>query len=58
LNQIGDRLELGCMTVTGRTLGENIAGSDVVNTEVIRPNDNPSAEGFAALLGNSPPTAA
>jgi dihydroxy-acid dehydratase len=56
LNQIGDRLSLDCLTVTGRTLGENIAGAEVINPEVIRPNESPkAAEGFAALFGNLAP---
>ena len=56
LNQIRDRLNLDCITVTGRTLGENIAGARVIDAEVIRPNDKPkAAEGFAALFGNLAP---
>ena len=34
-------LNTGCMTVTGRTIGENIAGAVNRNPEVIRPVDNP-----------------
>ena len=30
-----------CMTVTGKTVGENIAGCENKNPEVIRPIDNP-----------------
>ena len=34
-------LNLDCMTVTGKTVGENIADSVNRNPEVIRPIDNP-----------------
>ena len=45
------------MTVNGRTLGENIAGAEVYNDDVIRPLDNPIyAEGALAVLrGNLAP---
>ena len=45
------------MTVTGRTLGENIAGAEVYNDDVIRPLANPIyAEGALAVLkGNLAP---
>jgi dihydroxy-acid dehydratase len=56
LNQIRGRLNLDCLTVTGRTLGENIAGAEVINADVIRPNEAPkAAAGFAALFGNLAP---
>ncbi len=56
LNQIRDKLHGDCITVTGRTLAENIASAEVLNPEVIRPNDAPkAAEGFAALFGNLAP---
>jgi dihydroxy-acid dehydratase len=56
LSQIRGQLSLDCVTVTGRTLGENIEGAAVQNAEVIRPNDKPkAAEGFAALYGNLAP---
>lgn len=43
-----------CMTVTGRTVGENIAGRPVLDYSVIRPLDNPYSEsgGLAILFGN------
>ena len=43
-----------CMTVTGKTVGENIAGCVNLNPEVIRPIDNPYSEtgGIAVLKGN------
>ncbi len=46
-----------CMTVTGKTVGENIAGCENKNPEVIRPIDNPYSEtgGLAVLKGNLAP---
>ena len=46
-----------CMTVTGKTLGENIANSVNRNPEVIRPVDNPYSKtgGLAVLKGNLAP---
>jgi dihydroxy-acid dehydratase len=35
------QLYLDAVTVTGRTLGDNIAASEVYNDEVIRPLENP-----------------
>lgn len=45
------------MTVTGKTLGENIEGCVNKNPEVIRPIDNPYSEtgGLAVLKGNLAP---
>lgn len=45
------------MTVTGKTLKENVASSIVVNPEVIRPIDNPFTKtgGLAILKGNLAP---
>jgi dihydroxy-acid dehydratase len=50
-------LHLDCMTVTGRTLGENIANAAVLDADVIRPLDNPYSErgGLAVLFGNLAP---
>ncbi len=41
-------------TVTGKTVGENIAGAKIQNTDAIRPIDNPYSEtgGIAILWGN------
>ena len=46
-----------CMTVTGKTIGENIEGCVNLDTEVIRPIDNPYSEtgGIAVLKGNLAP---
>ncbi len=46
-----------CLTVTGKTVGENIAGCVNRNPEVIRPIDNPYSQtgGIAVLRGNLAP---
>ena len=45
------------MTVTGKTVGENIKGCKNLNPEVIRPLDNPysTTGGLAILKGNLAP---
>ena len=50
-------LHTDCMTVTGKTIGENIANSVNRNPEVIRPAENPYSEtgGIAVLKGNLAP---
>ena len=50
-------LNTDCMTVTGKTIGENISGSVNLNPEVIRLIDNPYSEtgGIAVLRGNLAP---
>ena len=50
-------LHTDCMTVTGKTVGENIEGCVNRNPEVIRPIDNPYSEtgGLAVLKGNIAP---
>ncbi len=49
--RLGELLDLSAMTVTGRTLGENIAGAKVLNDEVILPIDRPlKPEGGVAVL--------
>jgi dihydroxyacid dehydratase/phosphogluconate dehydratase len=52
-----DRLDLNCMTVTGKTVGENIAGAQVHIPDVIHSlNDPVYAEGATAVLkGNLAP---
>lgn len=46
-----------CMTVTGKTIGENICGCENLDPETIRPIDNPYSEtgGIAVLKGNLAP---
>ncbi|MDD3278758.1 MAG: dihydroxy-acid dehydratase [Lachnospiraceae bacterium] len=50
-------LNLDCMTVTGKTVGENIADCENKNPEVIRPVENPYSKtgGIAVLKGNLAP---
>ncbi len=50
-------LDLNCMTVTGKTVGENIKGCENKNTQVIRTVENPysSTGGIAVLRGNLAP---
>ena len=53
-------LNLDCMTVTGRTVGENIKDCVNKNPEVIRPAENPYSQtgGIAILKGNLAPDSA
>jgi dihydroxy-acid dehydratase len=55
--QLRDLLDLDCATVTGRSLGENIAGAEVVDPRVIRPASDPLAAsgGTFVLRGNLAP---
>jgi len=57
LERIRPHLDTGAMTVNGKTLGENIAGSQVHQDDVIRPLSRPIyAEGALAVLrGNLAP---
>ncbi len=50
-------LHTDCMTVTGKTIAENISGCVNKNPEVIRPVDNPYSKtgGIAVLRGNLAP---
>ena len=50
-------LNLDCITVTGKTVGENIEGCINLNHDVIRPVENPYSEtgGIAVLRGNLAP---
>lgn len=46
-----------CLTVSGKTLRENVAGADILDKDVIHPLDNPHSEqgGLAVLFGNLAP---
>lgn len=46
-----------CLTVSGKTLRENVEGAEIQDTDVIRPLDNPHDErgGLAVLFGNLAP---
>jgi dihydroxy-acid dehydratase len=50
-------LNTGCPTVTGKTLGENIADAEIKNPDVIRPLENAYSQtgGLAVLRGNLAP---
>lgn len=56
LSELG-LINTDCMTVTGKTVGENIANVKNRNLEVIRPLDNPYSKtgGLAVLKGNLAP---
>src|SRR5690242_12587695 len=50
LAQISDVLDLDAITVTGKSIGENIEGAEIVNTEVIRPAADPLDRGGALVV--------
>ncbi len=56
LSELG-LIHTDCMTVTGKTAGENIADAKNLDPEVIRPVDNPYSPtgGIAVLRGNLAP---
>jgi dihydroxy-acid dehydratase len=60
LQRLGGRLRLGAQTINGKTLGENIAGAQVFDDDVILPLDRALvAEGSLAVLrGNLAPRGA
>jgi len=60
LNRIAGDLHLNCVTVNGKTLGENIKGAEVYDDDVIRKRDNPvkGEGGLAVLRGNLCPDGA
>jgi L-arabonate dehydrase len=62
LQQIRDLLDLDVMTVSGRTLGENLDAipTEIIDETVIRPRSNPLDEGgsLAVLYGNLCPDGA
>ncbi len=53
-------INTGCMTVSGKTVGENIVSTPVLDHDVIRPLDNPYSQtgGLAILFGNLAPEGA
>ncbi len=59
MNEISKKglLNLDCITVTGKTVGENIKNCSNKNPEVIRPIENPYSQtgGIAILKGNLAP---
>lgn len=60
LRALSPHLNLGCLTVTGETLGENVANAEIYNADVIRGLDHPVLEsgGLAILYGNLAPNGA
>ena len=60
LNEIRDFLNLDALTVSGRTLGENLQSARITNPEVIRSLANPVSQkgGTAILYGNLAPNGA
>ena len=57
MHELREMLDLDCLTITGKTVGENIAGAQVYAPDVIRPLSNPisSASATAVLTGNLAP---
>ena len=60
LAALAPKLDLNCLSITGKTLGENIAGAEIYNPDVIRSLDNPvlASGGLAVLHGNLAPNGA
>ena len=60
LNDISDLLNLSARTVNGKTLGENIAGAEVFNRDVILPRAKAlvASDSLAVLRGNLAPDGA
>jgi dihydroxy-acid dehydratase len=60
LKEISSLLHLDAVTANGKTIGENIAGAENFNTEVIKPFAAPFKEkaGIAVLRGNLAPRGA
>jgi dihydroxy-acid dehydratase len=60
LRQLGTLIDTGCLTINGRTLGENIADADVWDADVIRSLDNPvyPAGGLIVVKGSLAPNGA
>ena len=60
MHEIRDALHLDRPTVTGKTLGENVAGCEISDPEVIRPRENAHSArgGLAILFGNLAPDGA
>jgi dihydroxy-acid dehydratase len=60
LKALSFHLDLSCRTVTGKTLGENVASAEIYNSDVIRSLENPvfSSGGLVILRGNLAPNGA
>jgi dihydroxy-acid dehydratase len=57
MSRLAEKLDLSAMTVTGKSLGENITGAEVYNDDVIRTLDNALYDegALAVLKGNLAP---
>ena len=57
ISRMPNLLNANCLTVTGRTIGQNIARARIKNPQVIRTLDNPYSKtgGLAILRGNLAP---
>jgi dihydroxy-acid dehydratase len=57
MNELKPLLNMDALTVTGKSIGENVAGAEVVDDEVIRPLSKPVHKegGIAILTGNLAP---
>jgi len=60
MNEILDLLDGAAITVTGKTIAENVAGTEVNDSDVIRPRSNPlqPTGGTVVLRGNLAPKGA
>jgi dihydroxy-acid dehydratase len=60
IRELGGLIHCDALTVTGKTIGENVAGAPCYNRDVIRKIDNPvvSNSGIAVLKGNLCPNGA
>jgi dihydroxy-acid dehydratase len=60
ISKVPNLLSLDCPTVTGKTLGENIANAQIKNPEVIHPLENAYSQtgGLSVLRGNLAPNGA
>jgi dihydroxy-acid dehydratase len=57
LAELGDLLDTDCLSVTGKTLGENLVGAQCYDREVIRLRDKPISKtgSLAVVTGNLAP---
>jgi len=60
MHKVSSRLALDCLTVNGKTIGENIAQARCLDDDIIRDIDKPIGEGktLAVLTGNLAPDGA
>ena len=60
MSRITDLLDISVMTVTGKSVRDNVAAATVWNNDVIRPRNNPYREtgGLTILYGNLAPDSA